>query len=157
MTLNFSVIFLDVDGVLNRCADSGFGLEDDKLTLLAHIVDQTNCSLVLSSTWRQCQDQLIRLKIALEDRGMRLSGMTPSLAAPIEGSRIFLGKPRGLEIQSWMDDHGTPARFVILDDVDDMAHLRSKLVKTRSHEGLTPKIADDIIALLKHPNESQTS
>lgn len=146
--MNSSVLFLDVDGVLNRCAESGFGLEEDKLELLAHIVDQTNCRLVLSSTWRQHKDQRIRLQIVLENRGMVLYSMTPVLDEPIEGSRIFLAKPRGLEIQAWMDTHGTPERFVIVDDMSDMEHLLHHLVQTRSNVGLTPTIADNIITAL---------
>jgi hypothetical protein len=151
------VLFLDVDGVLNRCAESGFGLDDDKLSLLGRIVDLTQCRLVLSSTWRQSNDQLTRLKIALEDKGMILHDVTPTLDSPIPGSVIILGKPRGLEIQAWIDDHGAPDRFVIVDDMSDMEHLLPHLVRTRSTVGLTPTIADEIIAALSQTNESQTS
>jgi len=142
------VLFLDVDGVLNRCAESGFGLEEDKLNLLGHIVDMTNCRLVLSSTWRQSTDQLTRLKIALENRGMIIHDVTPTLDSAIPGSVIILGKPRGLEIQAWMDAHGIPDRFVIVDDMSDMEHLLPRLIQTRSTVGLTPTIADEIIAAL---------
>lgn len=151
-------LFLDVDGVLNCCAESGFGLEEDKLTLLAHIVDNTNCRLVLSSTWRQSNDQLTRLQLALDHRGMVLHDVTPTLDSPVPGSVIILGKPRGLEIQAWMDEHGVPERFVIVDDMADMEHLLPHLVQTRSHVGLTPTIANEIIAALSpSPNESKTS
>jgi hypothetical protein len=79
---------------------------------------------------------------------MIIHDVTPTLDSAIPGSVIILGKPRGLEIQAWMDDHGIPDRFVIVDDMSDMEHLLPRLIQTRSTVGLTPTIADEIIAAL---------
>lgn len=44
---------------------------------------------------------------------------------------------RGEEIQWWMDKHGVKAEdIVIIDDDSDMAHLKHRLVKTDSHDGM---------------------
>ena len=89
---------------------------------------------------------------------MSIHGVTPTLDSAIPGSVIILGKPRGLEIQAWMDKHGTPERFVIINDMSDMEHLRSHLIQTRSTVGLPQTIADESIAALSTlHNESKTS
>ena len=56
------VLFLDVDGVLNRCGKSAQGLEEDKVALLKQIVAATGCRIVLSSTWRKTQHQRERIE-----------------------------------------------------------------------------------------------
>lgn len=45
------VIFLDFDGVMNTFNDKI--LQDDKLALLAEIVDKTQAKIVLSTSWRE--------------------------------------------------------------------------------------------------------
>ena len=52
------LIFLDVDGVLNCAASftrrgNPFPIDDNKVDLLAQIVEATGAELVLSSTWRE--------------------------------------------------------------------------------------------------------
>ena len=48
-----SFLFLDVDGVLNTCLMSGGARVHPKLMRrLASIVKETNCGVILSSTWR---------------------------------------------------------------------------------------------------------
>lgn len=53
------LIFLDVDGVLN-CAQSTsraphgcIGVDEDKVALLREIVDATDATIILTSTWKQ--------------------------------------------------------------------------------------------------------
>jgi hypothetical protein len=48
------VLFLDVDGVLNGedVAGGYSGVNNDLIMLLKQIIEETNCKIVLSSTWR---------------------------------------------------------------------------------------------------------
>ena len=142
-----SVLFLDVDGVLNRCGKSPVKLEADLLANLVRIVEETDCRIVLSSTWRLMDRAMVELKFAFDDLGLILDGATPDLARVMENG-IWAGKERGHEIQAWMDDHFTPERFCILDDNTDMAHLLPKLIKTNSFDGLTDAITERVISSL---------
>ena len=46
------VIFLDVDGVLNSNRSTEPTIAEDMVKRLAHIVEKTGASIVLSSSWR---------------------------------------------------------------------------------------------------------
>lgn len=142
-----AALFLDVDGVLNRCDKSPSRLEFDLLANLARIVAATDCGIVLSSTWRLNPSALEELALAFEACGLAIAGMTPDLCGLSE-SGIFMAKERGEEIQAWMNENGTPERFCIIDDSSDMAHLRMHLVQTDSFEGLTETIAERVIKML---------
>lgn len=144
-----SVLFLDVDGVLNRCGKSYARLESGLIDNLVRIVDETDCRIVVSSTWRWMPGPMAELTKALEDRGIAILSSTPVHQIRTQGG-IYTASVRGDEIQAWMDEHGTPERFCIVDDDGDMAHLTDKLIKTSSFDGLTDSHADRIIAALNH-------
>ena len=146
-----SVLFLDVDGVLNRCGQSGHGLESDKVALLKEIIDATGCEVVLSSTWRKHGHLLRRIHKMMEDMGRELHSITPVLDSQSSGawgSPVWISPRRGQEITQWIRENGTPNRFVILDDDDDMLDLLPKLVHTNSFEGLTSDLAREVIRRL---------
>ena len=146
-----SVLFLDVDGVLNRCGESNQGLESDKVALLKQIIAETGCRVVLSSTWRKHEHLMERITIMFESFGSRLLGATPILDSKTSGawgSPIWIAPCRGKEITQWIRENGTPDRFVILDDDDDMIDLLPKLVHTNSFTGLTPDLAREVIRRL---------
>ena len=46
------VIFLDVDGVMNSNRSTEPTIAEDMVKRLAHIVEKTEASIVLSSSWR---------------------------------------------------------------------------------------------------------
>ena len=142
-----SILFLDVDGVLNRCGKSATRLESDLIDNLVHIVEQTDCRIVVSSTWRWMPGPMAELTRALEDRGLTIFSTTPVHQIRSQGG-VYLSSVRGEEIQAWMDEHGTPKRFCIVDDDGDMAHLKSALVQTKSFEGLTLHHANRVITVL---------
>ena len=141
--IKMKILFLDVDGVLNRCGKSGHGLESSKITLLKSILDATGCRIVLSSTWRKTDHQRARLDAALIAGQILWDGeATPILERQI-GS-LWVADTRGKEIQHWLNRHPTVS-FVILDDDADMGPLLPHLVKTDSVTGLTPEIAQEVI------------
>jgi hypothetical protein len=142
-----SVLFLDVDGVLNRCGKSAQGLEADKCEMLARIVKEANPVIVVSSTWRISDRGMERLHLLFRQIGAKFGGITPYHTGRTEGG-LYIAKARGNEIQEWMDEHGTPERFVILDDDSDMGHLLPRLIRTESFVGLTDQITERVIDAL---------
>lgn len=136
------ILFLDIDGVINTRPGS---LDADKLELLAGIVRETGCEIVLSSTWRKAEHQLVRISAALESIGLELSGATPSLEITGSGM-IKLARPRCEEIQAFLSCYGGGKRpFVILDDEPDFGPLAGHHVRTRPDVGLTVESAREVV------------
>lgn len=148
-----NVIFLDVDGVLNRVENGRFGpLRSEALARLARIIAVTDAVIVLSSYWRYYPRGLEELNAKLLEHGLVLHSHTPTTGELKLSSGIIGAKTRGAEIQQWMDEHWQPERFVILDDNTDMAHLMPYLVRTSSYAGLTDRDADIAIKRLGTPS-----
>lgn len=137
---NESILFLDVDGVLNTRPGS---LDSDKLDLVRWIVTQTGCRIVLSSSWRLVERQ--RARICAE---LPIWRVTPEIGTWERGNevRAFLGLYAG-NYQS----------FAILDDYPDgWGWLEPFLVLTDERVGLTPEKAADVVRLL-NDSSSATS
>ncbi len=139
-----NVIFLDVDGVLNRLGtiEEGrtkclpgrkkIGLEQEFVERLKGILWATGARIVLSSTGRRFLVDRDILKAA----GIEWVGETP----------FFGGKPRGKEIQAYLLEHPEIVCYAIIDDESGM--LDSQLpnfFKTDCRFGLTPQIAHQVI------------
>lgn len=145
------IIFLDIDGVLNcnNTVETCNGLTgiDPKLAKnLVNILDATDASIVVSSSWRK---NMSELEAALwqncpssAERILKaICGSTP------EDPHGFRGK----EIGMWLEHYtanGYAVSFVILDDGDDMGKLFPFLVKTDSAFGLTAEISNKVIQRL---------
>jgi len=142
-----SVLFLDVDGVLNTCGKSSQGLESDKVILLERIVREANPLIVVSSTWRTIPRYMDRLHLLFHKIGARFGGVTPYCDDKTEGG-IYLAKSRGEEIQEWLSENGEPKNIVILDDDAAMGDLLPHLIHTDSYTGLTPEITQRVIDAL---------
>lgn len=162
------VLFLDFDGVLNssnwyraRTRTPNPTQEEHHLNeldpsavaQLSRIIRETNCSVVISSTWRRGNSVGYLIRILVK-RGLsnahwgNFIGATPILDGRLP-SGIYTAPERGLEIQAWLDDH--PEKFehvVILDDDSDMAHLLPNLIGCNGNEGLTAEKATLAIEIL---------
>jgi HAD domain in Swiss Army Knife RNA repair proteins len=171
------VIFLDFDGVMNSTRSllaaqrtkptkderdfvfelnntyySGYplsmltldllGIDPDCVGYLNLIVEASGAQVVVSSSWRFCHN-LMGLQRLLEYRGFRgeLVDITPiNLVGP--------GKLRSHEIQAWLDINPDVEEFVILDDDEDMAHLKNHLVRSNKKVGLTEDEAKKAISII---------
>ncbi len=131
------VLFLDIDGVVNHHETherhQGFiGIDRNIAPLVAKIIAETDCDVVLSSTWRVH-------KAGREEVSERV--------APFQDITPILGKSRGEEIQAWLDKHPEVERYAILDD--DPFMLDSQLpnvFKTSFYfGGLSEHLADKVI------------
>jgi hypothetical protein len=158
------VLFLDFDGVLNtrpfllalfdsNRADPEVAayqdratsqIDPEKVALLNQIIEATHCTVVVSSSWRHYHNRH-ELQAILSFHGFAgyVWGVTPHNPELYE-------RPRGLEIQEWIDGAPEPvSHFVILDDDDDMVHLKHRLVHTHVETGLTQEHVDRAIQMLK--------
>ena len=145
---NLKIIFLDVDGVINRIdppryltpartIDGIFTQAEPELVYwLNLIVDRTGAEIVLSSSWRYQPDWREALKV---------SGVVKPLLDRTPTEHIETGE-RGHQIQEWLDHHPQVERYAIIDDSADM--LPSQLpnfFQTSTAEGLTQEIADAVV------------
>jgi hypothetical protein len=153
------ILFLDIDGVLNSAQtlrESGHHGGQDKRSLdrgmcerLHRVIVATNCDVVLSSAWRIGM-RLSELRSWLEEcgcPGVRLVGRTP-YRSELTNEQVAL--QRGGEIQAWLDQRrgGSTKGVAIVDDSDDMWHLKPRLVQTTWERGLEDEHVEKLIALL---------
>lgn len=148
-----SIIFLDVDGVLNcdsakALAPSGaLGVMDSKVKLLKTIVNLTGAKVVLSSDWRLCEPGNRDYKY-LENKlwykgGIKIYGKTHDID----------WRRRGQEILTWLGQHPLVASWVVLDDImfSDFSRpeFAGHLVITNYKYGLTDSDALKAIKILR--------
>ena len=144
------ILFLDVDGVLNRTGfrpDESVGLrswiEPELAQRLCEVIDATSTAIVLSSDWRRDRE-LDELRDELVAAGIRctLHGVTP-----------VLGSPRWREIEAWLGQQAVaPEAFVIVDDGFDMGPFASRFVRTSPLTGLDSEAAAAIRTLFGTPH-----
>lgn len=153
------ILFLDIDGVLNRRIDFIEQYEKNGtnvigrpcLTLLQRILQETRCKIVLSSTWR-----LFDWESDLEYHGFPTSkvvGVTPIIHTGDMETR------RGREIHQYIVENYPHAEapydtrllksFCIVDDNNDMLpYQQDMFVQTSTDNGLTPVETKKIIEIL---------
>ena len=148
------ILFLDFDGVLNneqefrrwqkggKPADlQAWDCIDPKnVDQLNFIVEQTDCRIVVSSTWRTVHT-LEWLKNHLERFGFKFKdniiGITP-------GNDII---PRGKEIQQWLETEGKKlgvTRHAIVDDNIDY-YMQPHVIQTYEEIGLNHQKAKQLV------------
>ncbi len=139
------ILFLDFDGVLN-CERSFDGTGEryrfgaDNVNALNLILTRTEARIVITSTWR------LYWSLRENSEFLERDGVLPGR---VVGKTADLSAERGHEIDAWLK--GAPfavAGFVILDDRDDMAMHRPRLIQVESYRGLTMADAERAIHLL---------
>lgn len=158
------VLFLDIDGVLNCMYPTPsqdhewvdldewrYGFNPELVARLRYIVANTDCKIVVSSSWRHHKSYAPYQS----DRNWR-----DVLANKLRRERdeIFVGETpsdpkgiRGLEINQWLLGHPEVESYCVVDDetVDIEPYLKPRcIVKTDMKHGLTKENADSIIAKL---------
>lgn len=147
------IVFLDIDGVLNcdvtkERFDGFIGIDQRLLVLFTAWWRARGYEIVLSSTWRR--DEPFRAE--LKRCGLAWIGMTPIRNEPIGSGLIIRSACRGDEIAAWIQETGSTAPFVILDDMPDgnfLPEQRSRLIQTHGSYGLRPedlRRADQLLA-----------
>lgn len=140
-----TVIFLDVDGVLNSMNTPAWMREDwdvprsHPLQNLKYIVDKTGAKIVVTSNWREYPAAMRKLEIALMVFELQIAGRTPALSTN-----------RPDEIQTWLSKHPEVKRYVILDDEPQpwTSKQLNKVVPVNPSKALTAQNAELAVCLL---------
>lgn len=138
------VLFLDIDGVCNcmftpqRVKGYYLGIDPAMAKRVRQIRDETQCSVVLSSTWRTDPE----LEQEVIDKVCNIIGSTPEISL----------HDRGKEVEAWLKDHPEVERYAILDD-NDWFLPEQPLFKTTNILGLTDEIAQKVIDYLNKDSE----
>jgi len=147
------VLFLDIDGVLNS-EEWYISLLNNKIepifpdkhinpkqvTLVNKIINQTNATVILSSSWRIFRS-VEEMNILLKRKGATflITDLTPILSTGCRGDEIAL----------WIEKSANSIEsFCILDDDSDMSNLSSNLIQTSWQFGITEKHVNLAIKML---------
>jgi len=138
------VLFLDIDGVVN-CATTtqrhrGYiGIDPYMAFLVGKIVLDTDCKVVLSSSWRTFHDD------GVKEIGKQVTFVDDVTPSPWYEEENKHHSTRGEEIQAWLDLHPEVEVYAIVDD--DTRMLESQLphyFQTQWNAGITEEIAKRI-------------
>jgi len=126
-----STLLLDIDGVLTSHRNMGM-LDTKCIQILAKIVHETNCELVLSSTMRRDKVLVKWLKRLLREYGLTLKAETP-----VRGTKSE-------EIRAWVKENLQESALV-LDDEQLEEDLNSILVRVNPKTGLGEDTENEIL------------
>ena len=161
------VIFLDIDGVLNRTVQAAQVVVAPELVArLKRVCDASGAQIVLSTFWRAFDDYIAYVLSRHDLDGRLVVGMTPgrSKSTPVNRSsaahllhaeafdaandRLFAN--RADEIRAFLAAHPRVEKYAILDDRADAAdrELLAHFVRTEPSVGLTDADVAKAIALL---------
>ena len=154
------ILFLDVDGVLNdlQVLSTREELGENHLLQFKKIVVETNCEVVLSSSWRILEEWKTRLKEAFVKHNIPFwISETPQLKG-----ENFCIVPRKEEILLWLNENVIQnSKVLILDDENDaditghsLVHIKDKFIHTCMNHGLTIDHAKVAIEFLNANNHS---
>lgn len=128
------ILFLDIDGVVNCKTTTqrhrgAIGIDPYLAFLVGKIQIDTECEVVLSSTWRLWEES----RNEVRKQVIKFIDCTPSLKEHHE---------RGYEIKAWLDEHPEVIRYAILDDDSDMLpEQKDNFFQTSWEHGITEDIA----------------
>ena len=147
------IIFLDIDGVIcnKKCLvgkyeDNHHFFDSNCTKLLDEIVEKTNASIIITSSWRR--GDLKWLKGLFKIRGFK------NYKKIIGETERKIDCPRGWEIRSWLmkrkyEGKNNINNYVIIDDDADMLYeQKDNFVRTDTAKGLTTLNKNKIIKIL---------
>ena len=118
-----NIIFLDIDGVLNNYDTKdrfrGFiGIDDKLVDILKEIVDRTDASIVLSSSWKdEWTNDPYLADDPHYDAGRYINAKLSRCRMRVLGKTKDEGINRGYGIRRWLDTHPHEGWIVIDDEV----------------------------------------
>lgn len=154
-----SLIFLDIDGVLNGhdWSKTKYSrlIRESCVKELNRIIETANPVFVLSSAWRY---QLLKgatthkgfeymlLTHGVSDKFRLVSHTCSDETIDEDGNEV---SQRGQQISRWLNEHTVTVPYVVIDDLDlGITEAGHPFVKTDSNVGLTRKEADLAIEIL---------
>lgn len=146
------VIFLDIDGVLNRYAFLGAPstinmIEPELAARLNKLLMFTDAKLVISSTWR-CLVLNGHYSLHGFAHMLKTHGVTVASVVATTGGNDGLN--RGRQIRAWLREHLSEVeKYVILDDDDEgMDYHGEKYIRISAMEGLQDEHVERALRLL---------
>lgn len=151
------VIFLDIDGVLNRYGADGtwsegkpwhndpedlkLPVEQDCIDCLNRLVSESGAKVVISSSWRLFNPHdVLAKRLAYYGFQGEVVGQTPDLPNELtwilDNGMKHEDIERGHEIAEYLRRNPAVTEFVILDDCSDMWTLKEAFVHTDPCQGL---------------------
>jgi hypothetical protein len=150
------IIFLDIDGVLctqkqwkpEIMAEDGYSQFNQRcVEKLNTLVEQTHAKVILTSSRR------INKTLEAFAAIMRRRGFTGELLGKINDHTELSSVSREDEIRQWLEKHGEPARYVIIDDDARIARIGEPYVqhwvRTTYHRGLDEEALERALLILK--------
>ena len=147
-------MLIATDGVLNsdefakRCLEEeGYDpfdcddLDPRAIRNLKRIVDETSANIVLSSSWRWDEKTFDAVKTQLKAHGLELYDTTIM--------DVMKTLSRTDEIKLYLNEHPFITKYVILDDDEIKEPLTDHWVRCLFKNGLTKKLTDEAIEILK--------
>lgn len=132
-------------------------VDEEKVRLLASLIQKTNARIILHSGWRTWFDcelkplctEAERLAGLFEKEGLRIDGVTPDLTTEeIRRSKKF-SLVKAEEILLWLKLHHDVTKWVVLDDLDlHSALIERHQVRTDQSVGLTQEDVEKAIKIL---------
>lgn len=153
MTATESVLFLDMDGVLNRLefneAAGSHGTNPENVAHLNEVLSRIpECRLVISSSWRymvlNASMTLKGFEYLLQTHGVYATQRVIDVTVADEVTPL-----RGDQIRAWVEQH-SPRRWAAVDDspCSSLIALAPRFVMTDPLNGLTSADAERLIGLL---------
>lgn len=134
------IIFLDVDGVLNRAFAGNEDFDEKCLEIFKDLVVSTGAKIVVHSSWKYSPEMLEKLRLKLAEYELEIYDVTPDFKMD-----------RDVEILQWMKDHNfDKEHWVMLDDWDYRNKFGNRNIVTCSHGriGLDEQWAEEAKKLL---------
>ena len=138
------VIFLDIDGVLNRSGTKErlhtptgqrhVGIDRELAAVFRGLVLKTGAKVVISSSWRKFYDPPTMQRLLAD------AGCECEVIGATGGVRFSGEDPRENSIREWLAKHPEVAQWVAIDDLS-LWDLTPKFVQTDERYGLTPDLA----------------
>jgi hypothetical protein len=135
------VIFLDIDGVFNTIREyrlyGSTYIDKKRLKLFVDLVKDTDCKVVLSSSWRKEPESNSIICSMFKEHDIKIHDCTPIFDYIVD---------RKVEIKHWLEKNKVE-KFAIIDD-DTRANIEGHYFKVDEDIGLTKKICDRVKDLL---------
>lgn len=138
------VIFLDIDGVLNRTREAThIRVDADLVERLRFLVQATGANIVLSTFWRHFEEYIRYILYRHGIVATAIIGHTPGRSGAQDLSASAFDESqytsRAAEIKSWLSANTHVTSFVILDDRPSAADkaLMPRFVQTDATQGLS--------------------
>ena len=149
---------MDIDGVLNTDRQirknnlkqiECINFDVEAMENLKKIIEETNAKIVVTSTWRihKRENGFLWSELIRNFQVCKINTDVIIDITPIIDTNMRL-ETREFEISKWLSTNINIEKFVILDDQWSMGGLNNHFIRCLPFNGITRKIADDVIKKL---------